>query len=282
MKIKVWLLISYIASRYKLLKWRILAILPIIRGRSVTTKVRGKKMYLDLADKTHCETLYTRGAWEEAETSFLKRIIKDGMVVVDVGANVGYYTLLASDYVGKNGRVFAFEPDPSRYELLVRNIRVNQCNNVELIQKAVSNRGGHSRLFYGLSKNKGDQRLYSFLDSRESVEVETIRLDDFFNQINLPVHVVKMDIQGFEYAALEGMSGVINKNRDLTLISEYFPEGMSEAGSSPQKFLDELVRNGFRLSLLNNMDHSLKQVTPADILKRTEPALNLVCIKDGV
>jgi FkbM family methyltransferase len=77
-----------------------------------------------------------------------KGIVKEGMVVVDIGANIGYYTLIAAKLVGKSGIVYVFEPMPSNYECLCKNIEVNGYTNVVLIQKAVSNKYGIAKVWF--------------------------------------------------------------------------------------------------------------------------------------
>src|SRR5207245_2930011 len=100
--------------------------------------------------------LYVTGVWEKDVTAYLMKLIESGMVVVDIGANVGYYTLLAAEKVGSHGKVLAFEPEPSRYALLEKNVRANDLKNVIPVQKAVSNKTGAARLYLDPRHNSGD------------------------------------------------------------------------------------------------------------------------------
>lgn len=238
-------------------------------------------MYLDLSDRVHCEILYTRGVWEENLTGIFEKLIRPKMVVVDLGANVGYYTLLAAEKVGEEGKVFAFEPEPSRFRLLEKNVGVNDCSNVVLVQKAVSDRTGVTRLYLDPRHNKGDHRLYNSFDGRESVAVDTTRLDDFFKDGNYRIDLIKMDIQGAEMAALEGMEKVLKKNDDLVLITEFWPAGMEGFGFSPIKFLTTLVRNGFRLHIPVGDMRSIEEIGPEQIIERCKTEIYLVCMKGG-
>ena len=137
-------MLGRLTRRYKILKWRALSKISICD--TVVAEVHGKKMYLDLSDRVHCEILYATGIWEKDVTAYLMKLIEGGMVVIDIGANVGYYTLLAAEKVGGHGKVFAFEPEPSRYALLEKNVRINGLKNVILVQQAVSNKTGTARL----------------------------------------------------------------------------------------------------------------------------------------
>jgi len=246
---------------------------------TVLAEVQGKKMYLDLSDRVHCEILYTRGIWEKDVTAYLMKLIESGMVVVDIGANVGYYTLLAAEKVADHGKVFAFEPEPSRYTLLEKNVGVNGLKNVILVQKAVSHKTGTARLYLDPRHNKGDHRLFDSFDGRESVVVETTSLDDFFKDKGHFIHVIKMDIQGAEMAALEGMADSINRHHDLTLITEFWPDGMKAFGFSPTEFLDTLIGHGFHLYILNDQTQSIKEIEPEQVMKICKTEIYLVCRK---
>lgn len=101
--------------------------------------VQGHKMFLDSKDSLG---LSLKGVHEEFETELVKRMIKRGDVVLDIGANIGYYTLIFAKIVGEDGKVFAFEPDPTNFALLKRNVEINGYKNILLVQKAVSNKSG--------------------------------------------------------------------------------------------------------------------------------------------
>src|SRR5512138_2867115 len=94
-----------------------------------TAQVHGQTMYLDPGDSMG---LAIQGTYEPEETEAVLRSVKSGMVVVDIGANIGYYTLLFARLVGPQGRVIAFEPDPATFALLKKNVDSNQHRNVEL------------------------------------------------------------------------------------------------------------------------------------------------------
>jgi len=270
-------MLGKLTRRYKLLKWRALAKMSICD--TVLAEVQGNKMYLDLSDRVHCETLYTRGIWEKDVTAYLMKLIESGMVVVDIGANVGYYTLLAAEKVGDHGKVFAFEPEPSRYTLLEKNVGVNGLKNVILVQKAVSHKTGTARLYLDPRHNPGDHRLFDSSDGRVSVAVETTSLDDFFQDKGQIVHIIKMDIQGAEMAALEGMTDIIKRHHDLTLITEFWPDGMKAFGFSPTEFLSTLIGHGFHLYLLNDQTQSLEEIEREQVMKICKTEIYLVCRK---
>jgi FkbM family methyltransferase len=177
---------------------------------------------------------YLSGAYERPVVRTFERIVRPGMTVVDVGANVGYYTVLASRLAGPTGKVFAFEPDPRMFAYLVRNVQDNRCTNVVARQAAVSDRAG--RLGFAADAGGTDGHV-----SPQGVEsVEAVALDDLTGSID----VVKMDIEGGEVHALAGMSGLVARC-PVTIVVEYHLEALLRAGSSREDFAAAIRRLGF-------------------------------------
>src|SRR5258708_2796683 len=214
----------------------------LLRPSSVV--VQGQRMWLD--DKDSLE-LATREIYEPMETALFKKEIKSGQTVLDIGANIGYYTLIAAKLVGPKGKVYAFEPDPTNFKLLKKNVESNGHSNVVLVNQAVSDKNRKARLFLS-AMNKGDHRIYDSNDGRSSILVRMIRLDDFFLKMDKVVHFIKMDIQGAEAAALEGMKELIHRNQRLKLVTEFSPGSLKLEGHDPHKYLKTLRSLGFRLS----------------------------------
>lgn len=140
--------------------------------------------------------------------------------MLDIGAHIDYYALIAAKLVGKKGRVYAFEPDPFNFSLLKKNVKKNKYSNVVLVDAAVSDKQGKIKLFLS-AENKGDHRVYDSSDNRKFHIVNAINLDNYFKKYTGRIDVIKMDIQGGEEKALEGMKGVIQKNPTVTLITEF-------------------------------------------------------------
>ena len=264
-------------GRVKPLRWAYNFLFNISKPRSV--RVQGHLMWLD--DKDTLE-LGRRGVYEPVETDLLKRELKKGQTFVDVGANIGYYTLIATGIVGPPGRVYAFEPDPGNFRLLQKNIAANGYRNVAALDKALSNRSGRVRLYLNES-NRGDHRIYDSRDGRPSVAIEAVTLDSFFKKLDKQVHFIKMDVQGAEAAAFDGMKGLVRKNRGLRLVTEFSPGALRAFGSDPRKYLRDLQSSGFRLWEISEKKKSVKPVKPAQLLSRpwggSEDYTNLFCVR---
>jgi len=190
------------------------------------------------------------GKYEQETRSLLEHVTERGMTVADVGAHVGYYTLLFSRLVGDNGRVFAFEPEPDNHALLCKNIAINHCSNVIPIAKAVSDRTGIVKLFVS---SQGNDRHSIFENPRSVVresirEVPSVSLDAFLATEGWPrVDVVKMDVEGAEPLALEGMQELIRRSQPFKLVVEFAPDALKFGGNEPRRFLDRLSDLGLHV-----------------------------------
>lgn len=239
-------------------------------------------MYLDPLDTGFTMTLLVDGYYEKVSTELFKRQVEEGMTIVDIGAHWGYYTLLAARLVGQRGRVFAFEPEPYNYGLLLRNIRANGCENVIAIRKAVSDKAGTAPLFVSL-KNMGDHRIYDPGDSRRLLTVETVTLDDFFLGGENRIDVIKIDTQGSEMAVLRGMRKILRNSSSLKIITEFWPMGIRSCGDSPEEFLRELMTFGFHLHHVDEQEERIEAASPSRLIEMCGKYryINLFCSRDS-
>lgn len=243
----------FIAARFKFKK-------------DVLIKVRGKKMYANTLDRIAALYLWKHSILEGYETVIMKDVIKEGMVVLDIGANIGYYTLQFAGLVGEKGKVFSFEPDPDNYRLLIKNIEQNNYKNVVPIQKAVSDKTGRSYLFL-CEDNKGDHRIFdSKDDKRHCIEIETVALDDFFSAQD-QVDVIKMDIQGAEYLGLLGMEKLIKGRKNIILVVEFSPILLKKCCISERQFIDKIIDYGFKPHFINERKKRIELIPPNDLIQ---------------
>ncbi len=192
-----------------------------------------------------------KGLWEPEETQFILSSLCPGMSFVDVGANIGYFSLLASRMVGEQGKVFAFEPDPANFELLQKNCALNDCDNVGLYKKALSN-GNATGSLYLSEFNKGDHTIYECDGQRDSIPIELVRGGDFFSGKLDRIDFLKVDTQGAEYQVLDGLDPIIKASLPgLILLVEFSPNSVVKTGVDPEAFLhlfDDLGGNFYLLS----------------------------------
>lgn len=241
-------------------------------------EIQGHKMFLDEKD---CLRLSVHGTYEQLETDVIKKEIKKGDVVLDIGAHIGYYTLIFARLVGTEGRVFAFEPDPKNFSILKKNIEINGYQNVTLIQCAVSDTTGKIKLY--LSNDTKLNTVYKLDESKKCIEVETIKIDDFLKDYHREINFIKIDIEGSETAAFRGMSLLLQKNKDIKIATEFNPILLKKFGTNPESFLDMLSRNNFILYDINYQKNKVEQTTSAVLLEKYNPTdgsfTNLLCVR---
>jgi FkbM family methyltransferase len=188
--------------------------------------------------------LHRAGIMGAGETHLLRKLTEDGMQVVDIGANIGLYTLLFAKVVGNAGRVFAFEPEPDLFSALCDNCANNAALNVSPFQIAAGDSNGRAK-FQRSILNSGDNRFGETKIGVKPIEVEVARLDDL-----LPVRKVqfiKLDVQGHELAAMAGMEEVIASSPDVRVFFEFWPGGLRAANTPPETLLSFFQERGFRL-----------------------------------
>ena len=227
----------------------------------------GHPMQVHPDDNVITEHLSQNGCFEPLETRLVQQVIKPGQTVIDVGANIGYYTLQFAKLVGPTGHVYAFEPDPENYKLLCRNVAQNGYANVTTIQKAVSNCSAQLKLFRN-EENFGDHRIYDCDNGRPSVTVDTISLDQYVATIDRAIDVIKFDIQGAEAMAFEGMSKLLHDHTALQIITEFWPRGLKMSGTEPRKFLENLIEHGFQVKVIDEQSSSLQTLEIDKVLQR--------------
>lgn len=203
-------------------------------------------------------SLAVNGIWEKLETEILTGLVSEGDTVVDVGANLGWFSVQLARAVGNTGRVVAFEPDPGNYGLLAENLRLNGvAERVTTFQRAALDKPGEvqfelSPANYGDHRVRFEARSGSSLqpeleaESRRSViVVEAVTLDDALpdlaaNGQGMPVRLMKLDCQGSEPAILKGAKKILSNTEYLA--TEYWPYGIARAGFEPESFIDELAQ----------------------------------------
>jgi len=230
-----------------------LSLSRVLWSSNPVVEVQGSKMYVNPEGlpKNYIKTFQAyiiSGGPEKLTTEMFKNVVKEGDVVLDLGANVGYYSLLAARLIGEKGKVYAFEPEPVNYSLLLKNIELNGYDNIVAVQKAVSNVAGKVRLFLD-KKDTGAHTIYQPDDEREFTEVESVILDDFFKDKEHPINVIKMDVEGAEMAAFSGMARIIRESENLKMFVEFYFPGMKRAGNAPREFARRLLED-YHFSIL--------------------------------
>jgi FkbM family methyltransferase len=201
------------------------------------TTIFGSKLSIKFPDAIQT-TIFLTGVWEPHITALVSAALALGDVFVDVGANVGYYSLLASRLVGDVGKVFAFEASPSIYAMLAGNMDRNRRTNVVTVNRAVSDKVGTCEIFLGQDTNIGHSTIVARVAETEGHRSEAVvecgplpvlmPIDDL-----LRARLVKIDIEGAERHAIEGIVGLLPRFSDQTewlveLSPAFSPSGQAD------------------------------------------------------
>jgi len=225
----------------------------------LTQTAFGHLIHLDTRDTSLMPSLVAYGYWEAGVTRTILRLLRPGQRVVEVGANVGYYTLLFASRVGPTGSVTAFDANPRAVDLLRRTLAANGlATAARVVPMAVGDRPGRVTL-HRLARQQGSSSIYAFGpedlaawdDEAAPLEVEATSLDAFFDADRTPVDLVKIDAEGAEPAIVAGMTGLLARSPHVRLVVELIPASLRRAGHDPRAFLESLVRLGFRVQTID-------------------------------
>jgi FkbM family methyltransferase len=220
-------------------RWRMPLSFPA-QGKTFIHTNDGHRLYVDPKEPFMTLHLLEHGEWETPVRRELRRELVSGSTFVDIGANIGLHTLLAAALVGEKGCVFAVEPHPATMEILRQNLEINGLlDRVGFAQLAISNLDDATVTFEyfvehpGMSGLKVSKEIVDkFKGTLERIDVETITLDSLVRRNNLTPDLVKVDVEGFEYAVLEGCVETIAKFPNVRFLVEY-EKSMAESVMRP-------------------------------------------------
>lgn len=238
----------------------------------------------DLRDSISREVCFT-GSYEPQETALVSSILKPDSVFVDVGANWGYFTLLAANLISDNGVVLSLEPDPRLFQILDSNIARNKFRHITALQVAAADKPGTLKLagYEESEGNFGVSRIIADDEKHSSFYQVTIdALDNMLEKQNITkVDLMKMDIEGAEVFAIAGLKKHLKENRVKRLLLELHPAQLLKHGSSAAEIIETLQSYGYTPWTI---DHSpavtrraayAKSKNLSDIVRRYNPSDSL-------
>ncbi|MEW5926302.1 MAG: FkbM family methyltransferase [Gemmatimonadota bacterium] len=224
-------------------KLRLLAGVAPSRGER-DADVFGYRMKLDLAEAI--QRWIWLGAFEPQETALVRSWLRPGMTFVDVGANVGYFSLLAASLVGERGRVYALEPSPYAYARIAATLRTNRMPQAEAFQMGLSDAPGELTLYLPPAAANFHSPTMSASSGGEPVSVPVRRMDDVLDEWGVEtVDLVKVDVEGHEPRVFEGASRVLATGRIRAVLVEFNDFWLRDAGSTPDALYRTLLDAGF-------------------------------------
>lgn len=226
----------------------------------------------DLRDTITREVCFA-GKYEPQETAIVRSILRPGMSFVDVGANWGYFTLVGAHLVGPTGQVLSLEPDPRLFSMLREALDCNRLLQVAALQVAAANAAATLTLA-GFDEDSGNFGLSRLLpgvrDSDRCFEVGAEPLDAILRARGMgSVDLMKIDIEGAEDLALEGLQESLSSGRVKRLLLELHPTQLAQQGSSPEAVMSRLQSRGYRGYRIN---HSRQATRVAAYAKTVDAA----------
>lgn len=240
------------------------------------------------ADRYVSEEISRNQIWEPFETEVFCRLCRAGDFVLDIGSNIGWYSVLAARIIGSSGRLLALEPDPDNFGILARNMARCGSGSVELRQIAAGEASSEVELFLSDS-NLGDHRLFDDGSRRSSIRIPMLTLDALLaGEMRLPT-IVKCDTQGSEARILLGARETLRKAWRPIFLLEFWPFGLSGSGSDPLALWQTLQELGYRMYEVSEANPRLKRLTDervrsrmsSDIAASTGGFINILALPSG-
>jgi FkbM family methyltransferase len=223
-----------------------------VQVREVETKIG--QMYVHAADEIMTPHIESQHEWEPAEMDFVRSHVRAGDTMLDVGANIGWFSVFGATLVGSEGRVIAVEPERRNLALLRANVWLNGCSNVSLLPVAAGSRRG----FVGLQRNelnRGDHQV-GLVGEEVHDLVPIVRLDQLLSGVRLDF--VKIDTQGFDHEAIAGLAGCLAASSP-TILCEFWPAGLARRGVDALAVAEGYLAMGLSIELLDDSG----RLTPA-------------------
>jgi FkbM family methyltransferase len=255
--------------------------------RALTYLRSGQKIFVDTRSVDVATHLMFGGYWEPHYATAFSRFPKPGHVVLDIGANHGFYALLAASRVAPNGHVYAFEPNPRFHPLIKASISVNGLDGViTLVDKAVADREGEVMLAFDDHWSAGGHlragvpnATTALRPGEQTCAVQAVVLDRLFPELR--VDVMKMDIEGAEGPALSGMTALIERSPDLKIMMEFCPLMMSAFKQDAGFVVEFLDSRGFMCWTIGD-DGSLAPARWQALLAQHDKVQNVIVSRQGV
>jgi FkbM family methyltransferase len=230
------------------------------RNQLIKKKIHGKTMYLDPFDKGISKELAIYGNHEPVATQLIQKEIEEGDVIVDIGANIGYFVLIEAGLVNGEGKIVALEPSPQNARLLKHNVEKNKIENVFIHQIAVGEKTGKANLYLSEKSNRNSLIPRNELEYKE-IEVNVTTLDDLLEKEER-VNLIRMDIEGGEFNVINGMEKTLKKFR---------PKIFLELHSAHSAIKRDLISNFF--NFFKVLDYDIKYVHPSNLDYQTSHSI---------
>ena len=219
------------------------------KQRYIKVNVGGNMMLIDTKDKGICRELYVNKKREHFSTDYIKGFIKENDIIIDIGANIGYYVLLEAKLATK-GKIFAIEPVPTNMDLLKKNIELNEYTNIKVFEEAIGDKIGSSKMYI---YDKGNWCSFSDNLSGKIIGTKDVKLNTLDNFIKENLNgkfpnLLRMDVEGYEYYIFKGMKDLIISKKPLKIFIEiHTPQLNLTTPEKLNEIIETMKKNNFKI-----------------------------------
>jgi len=247
--IKVFSLVSHQIDHY--------INITILKKREVVRKINNYPMILTFFEEGISKDLMIYRKREISETETVKKILKPGMCILEIGANIGYYTILMAKLIGRNGKIYAYEPYPPSVEILIRNVKLNNLTDiVEVRNLAVSTKNTIQKLYLRKASNVHSLvNLKTDNDDADYIEVKTKDIREILINTNRKIDLIRMDIEGHERELFSRLSKDISRFLPNRIFFEIHPLGKIDPDPTFTKPLTNMLDLGYCPELVISSSH---------------------------
>ncbi|MBG9377134.1 FkbM family methyltransferase [Panacibacter sp. DH6] len=222
---------------------------------------------------------YIYNGFEQAELTFVQKVLKPGDTFFDIGSNMGFFALYAAQITGANGKVYAFEPTPVIYKRLTENISENNFSNVQAENIGLSDAKGFLKLFIAEAGKDGWNSFAKEKEGQQSIEVPVNTLDHYVESNNVDtakIRFIKIDVEGWEIPVVRGALKTINAHDDIILMMEFTESNSKAAGYNIGDLYDIIEQQGFKWYVFDEAQNKLLH----DPKRNSYPYNNLFAVKN--
>ena len=213
-------------------------------NRAVTMTYFGRRIMIDTRNIQNY-SIITHGVYEKGVAWAIEKYLKPNNTMIDVGANIGFFTLLGNHLVGPKGRVYSLEPNPDIFELMKSSVHINAFRPRSVrLNMAAFNESGTLELTWSAAKHGGGRLRTSekIKQDEKSAKVQTEPLDKLVKAEDLPVDLIKIDTEGSELYALQGAREILEKSPNCVIITEWNPNFLKARGSSVDEAVEFIAK----------------------------------------
>ncbi|MCC7552643.1 FkbM family methyltransferase [Candidatus Micrarchaeota archaeon] len=241
---KIGALINSATRGYLLFKQYIYSKIFINEKKIIITKVNDYNMWINPKDMGLSLDLYRYHTREPYSTKKLKELLKENDIVFDIGANIGYYVLLENTII-KNGKILGIEPVKENFELLEKNVKLNSCKNIKLLNAAVGDKTEIKEIYIYKKRNLSSLNKSDSNDPIKTEKIPVFTIKSLIKNFKIKPTVLRMDVEGYEYEIIKGMKDIITNLDNLLFFIELHPDCMDEKRTL--EILNFFKDNNFKL-----------------------------------